>query len=128
LKNLKSLLLHANPIRTLPVSLHEIWKSLQEFSIDWLAYLLPYLGRIIKNMPDGPSHDEKRSISASRIRVFDATKSAVGGGMKQKMSQRDKACYAMQKFGSMLSDFSLDNLTIFHFHHFLCFHMRRYPG
>jgi Leucine-rich repeat (LRR) protein len=52
LVNLKTLLIHGNPIRTLPMSLKGIWENLTEFSIDWFSYLLPYLGRIMKIEPN----------------------------------------------------------------------------
>ena len=72
--------------------------------------------------------DIKRNISASRIRVSDTTKSYVPGSSKSKVSQKDKARQAMDKFGRMLDQFSLEQLFDFHFHQFLCFHMRRYKG
>jgi hypothetical protein len=54
--------------------------------------LIPYLGRVIKNVPELPEaqiegkKSEKRTTSASRIRVFDATKSTLGRSIKQKMT------------------------------------------
>jgi hypothetical protein len=33
------------------MSLKDIWGGIEEFSIDWLTYQLPYLGRIIKMEP-----------------------------------------------------------------------------
>jgi Leucine-rich repeat (LRR) protein len=52
LVNLKALLIHGNPIRTLPMSIKGIWDNLEEFSIDWFSYLMPYLGRIMKIEPN----------------------------------------------------------------------------
>lgn len=34
------------------MSIKGIWVNLQEFSIDWFSYLLPYLGRIMKIEPN----------------------------------------------------------------------------
>ena len=34
------------------MSLKGIWVNIQEFSIDWFSYLLPYLGRIMKIEPN----------------------------------------------------------------------------
>ena len=83
--NLKTLLLHGNPISSLPISLSKIWSGIQEFSIDWLTYILPHFGRIIKLEP-------QRAISASRIRVSDAPSGSYVANVKtSKVSQKDKA-------------------------------------
>jgi Leucine-rich repeat (LRR) protein len=46
-ENLNNLFLHNNPIANLPSNLHNIWDNLQEFSIDWLSYLFPFVGKMI---------------------------------------------------------------------------------
>lgn len=45
---LKCLNLHQNPIPKLPVSLNMVWDNIQEFSIDWLTYLQPFVGKMIR--------------------------------------------------------------------------------
>ena len=49
LTGLKLLHLHKNPILELPVSMENLWPQLDEFSLDWFSYLLPFVGRIIKS-------------------------------------------------------------------------------
>ena len=80
------------------MSIKGIWANLQEFSIDWFSYLLPYLGRIMKIEPNAEYsklevqlQEVKRNVSASRIRVSEAAKSYVPGTSKVKISQKDKA-------------------------------------
>ena len=46
--SLKCLNLHQNPLSYLPVSLNHIWDNIQEFSIDWLTYLQPFVGKLIR--------------------------------------------------------------------------------
>ena len=41
-------MIHANPLVSLPVSIQAIFSNFQEFSLDWLSYLLPFVGRIIR--------------------------------------------------------------------------------
>jgi hypothetical protein len=90
-------MLHGNPIRSLPMTLNKIWNGLQEFSLDWLMYLLPYIGRIIKvkeqdaelSKIEVKKLDMRRNISASRIRVNEESKSFGPGG--QPRSQKEKS-------------------------------------
>ena len=66
---------------------------MQEFSIDWLSYLLPYLGRVIKTITEPleatklevKKVDHRRNISASKIRIFGGSKSSIPG-TKSKIS------------------------------------------
>jgi hypothetical protein len=32
----------------LPITIEAIWDNLQEFSIDWLSYLFPFVGKMIR--------------------------------------------------------------------------------
>ena len=75
------------------MSIRNIWDNLEEFSIDWFTYLLPYIGRIMK-LETGADFQKleiqpkeiKRHTSASRIRVSDAAKSYVPGTSKVKFT------------------------------------------
>ena len=41
-------MVHSNPIREIPSSLSNIWVNICEFSLDWMSFLLPNVGKIIK--------------------------------------------------------------------------------
>jgi hypothetical protein len=52
MSSLKIVHLHKNPIVDVPIQIYKFWPTIEEFSLDWFSYLIPFVGRIIKKVPD----------------------------------------------------------------------------
>jgi len=63
--------IHKNPIVEIPVSLNKLWPEIEEFSLDWFSYILPFIGRIINKKQSEKDQDEKPSeIKQKRNSLF----------------------------------------------------------
>lgn len=50
--SIKQIHLHKNMIVDLPSAIHKLWPKIEEFSLDWFSYIIPFVGRIIKSKED----------------------------------------------------------------------------
>ena len=88
----KSFIFHSNSVNQLPLSLINMWDTIQEVSLDWFSYLLPMVGKKVvrenKQNRDNSCdlsrsnlHDNSLSVSyAAGNNIFKARKDSHHSG------------------------------------------------
>lgn len=121
LSNLKILHLHKNPLVELPFSMSLIWGSLQEFSIDWFSYLVPFVGRIIK--PSKTEENQAYTLSSSKKNKSFIQQVNMG---PQKQTQKERSTNVYERFKYMLDVLQRNSSAKeFSFCEFLAYFMKK---
>jgi len=110
--SLKSLLLHSNPIPSLPLSIQSILQNLSELSLDWFTYLQPFVGKILKLSKESPDEIEEyfgkrkdsQVVHRSQNPISKKKNNSFIPGLSRPSHQQLKYFKVLQKLQDLLSE------------------------